>query len=200
MAETIGEFVAGLRELRVRDGATSYRVLEKRTGIPRATLHDALRGDRLPALEITLKIVRACGGEEAPWRERWCAAYHATTPEQPPAGTPEIMPATSWWKRRRLIIVVVAAGVLAVAGTMLVVHAVSAPRCTQVREYTVTQNGNMLDGDQNYIDEVKAGDVIRVRNLNTGNSPNRYSGTDLRTGKTGYVVIGKLHYTRSLCV
>lgn len=73
VAGGIAAFADDLRALRDLAGAPSYAELSRRTGVPRSTLYDALRGRRLPGLELTLATVRALGGDEAAWRRRWVA-------------------------------------------------------------------------------------------------------------------------------
>jgi tetratricopeptide (TPR) repeat protein len=59
----------------IRRGAgLSYRQLARVTGCPASTLNDALAGRRFPRLDTVLAIVRACGGDEGQWRERWLRA------------------------------------------------------------------------------------------------------------------------------
>jgi tetratricopeptide (TPR) repeat protein len=70
------EFVAHLRVLRVWAGNPSFEQLARSSGVPRSTLADALsrHRDRLPALDVVRRFVRACGvtGVDAlSWEERW---------------------------------------------------------------------------------------------------------------------------------
>lgn len=71
---------ADLDEWRLLVGLT-YRELARRSGCARSTLHDALTGRRFPRLDTVLAIVRACGGDDAAWPERWLAAYRSGTPD-----------------------------------------------------------------------------------------------------------------------
>lgn len=78
MAETsLARDLDGLR----RSCGLSYRELARRTGCPRSTLNDALRGRRFPRLSTVLAIVRACASDTSPdetqWRQRWVAAERA---------------------------------------------------------------------------------------------------------------------------
>ncbi|GAB3886200.1 hypothetical protein GCM10029964_050100 [Kibdelosporangium lantanae] len=88
--QTVSTFVADLRELRRRNGMPSYAELARRTGCPRSTLHDALRGNRLPALELTKAFVKACGEPDDVWEKRWVEAAaevdtgHPKPSDQPP--------------------------------------------------------------------------------------------------------------------
>ena len=66
-------FAADLESVRHSAGL-SLRELAKATGVPRSTLSDTLAGRRFPRLDTVLAIVRACGGDPDPWRQRWAAA------------------------------------------------------------------------------------------------------------------------------
>jgi tetratricopeptide (TPR) repeat protein/transcriptional regulator with XRE-family HTH domain len=67
---------AELDRLRTQAGL-SFRDLSKLTGHPVSTLHNALRGRVFPRLDTVLAIVRACGRDERPWRDRWAALARA---------------------------------------------------------------------------------------------------------------------------
>ncbi|MGI8666391.1 MAG: hypothetical protein ACR2N4_10220 [Jatrophihabitans sp.] len=67
----VAAFLNDLRDLRARNGAPSYATLARRTGLPRSTVYDGLRRDRLPTLDLTVALVRALGADETRWRERW---------------------------------------------------------------------------------------------------------------------------------
>ncbi|MCX5386826.1 tetratricopeptide repeat protein [Streptomyces sp. NBC_00083] len=75
-AQSVGDFIRELRALKVRAGQPSLQELQRRSGVARSTLSDALspRRRELPRLEVCLALVRACGAgaqEVARWRERW---------------------------------------------------------------------------------------------------------------------------------
>lgn len=65
-----GTLATELDRLRRRAGL-SFRDLSKLTGHPVSTLHNALTGRVFPRLDTVLSIVRACGQDDAPWRELW---------------------------------------------------------------------------------------------------------------------------------
>ncbi|RCH67640.1 transcriptional regulator, SARP family protein [Streptomyces sp. SDr-06] len=74
--QSVGDYIRDLRALKARAGQPSLQELQRRSGIARSTLSDALspRRRELPRLEVCLALVRACGvraQEEARWRERW---------------------------------------------------------------------------------------------------------------------------------
>jgi hypothetical protein len=83
--EDLETFAAALRDLRYRAGKPSYRELTNRTSFGRTVLSQALNGRAVPTWEVTRALVRALGGDEAEWRQRWArlAATTASTPTEP---------------------------------------------------------------------------------------------------------------------
>ncbi|WP_433269175.1 hypothetical protein ACQPZF_06215 [Actinosynnema sp. CS-041913] len=91
-AADAAEFVAAMRELRVRSGY-SFRQLERRSArvgevLPSSTLSSALTRSTLPREQIVTALVRACGGDEdtaAAWAlvraDLAAAAVEAAEPE-----------------------------------------------------------------------------------------------------------------------
>ncbi|RDI16545.1 nSTAND1 domain-containing NTPase [Lentzea flaviverrucosa] len=67
----LGQFAADLRKLRDKAGKPSYRALASRAHYSAATLSDAAGGKKLPSLAVTLAYVKACGGDEQEWEQRW---------------------------------------------------------------------------------------------------------------------------------
>lgn len=92
--DPIQALAAQLRALRRTAGAPSYSDLSHKTGFARSTLHDALSGSRLPNLELVLSIVRALGGDQDTWRQRWHDARArievraASSPDEDPTTHP----------------------------------------------------------------------------------------------------------------
>ncbi|MFC7220601.1 ATP-binding protein [Streptomyces polyrhachis] len=70
----MGEFIRGLRAVRLRAGEPSLGELGRRTSIPASTLSDALNTGRrrLPSLELVRALLHGCGAEpaELAWFER----------------------------------------------------------------------------------------------------------------------------------
>ena len=81
-------FAIGLRELRTSAGSPTYRVLARRAHYSAATLAEAAGGKSMPSLPVALAYVRACGGNEAEWEQRWrdTAAELAPHPAPGPGG------------------------------------------------------------------------------------------------------------------
>lgn len=167
-------FAAGLRELRRAAGEPTYQELARRTSYGRSTVHDALAGRRLPALDLTLAVVGALGGDVADWRERWVCARGALDPGPAdgiddagpsdggpagsgPSGRPPPPP-----RRRRVL---VAAAAVAVAALVTGAVAVAVHRrepvtgtatgstpststagrgCQSVPRYRISRDGNVL--------------------------------------------------------
>ena len=67
----LAAFAHDLRLLREKAGRPPYRTLAKRAGFSASTLSVAASASVLPSLDVTLAYVQACGGDPAPWRERW---------------------------------------------------------------------------------------------------------------------------------
>ncbi|WP_202818865.1 nSTAND1 domain-containing NTPase [Actinosynnema sp. ALI-1.44] len=80
------EFAADLRLLRTKAGTPSYREMGRAAHYSATTLSEAAGGRKLPSRAVTLAFVRACGGDEADWEQRWHAVAvelngkSATTP------------------------------------------------------------------------------------------------------------------------
>jgi WD40 repeat protein/energy-coupling factor transporter ATP-binding protein EcfA2 len=70
-AGVVQGFAADLRRLRRQAGSPGYRDLARVAHYSTTTLAQAARGDALPSLAVTMAYVRACGGDEAEWEERW---------------------------------------------------------------------------------------------------------------------------------
>jgi transcriptional regulator with XRE-family HTH domain len=62
----LSEFAIRLRELRDRADLT-YDQLARKTTFARGTIHEAMRGRRLPSRDVTRAIVTACGGNPRDW-------------------------------------------------------------------------------------------------------------------------------------
>jgi Helix-turn-helix domain len=111
----LAAFATQLRDLRRTAGNPSYRTLAQRSHFAASTLSTAAGGDRLPTLDVTLAYVRACGGEEEMWRERWLQVdglvnrRNEIPINQSTMGARTVMPGLLvavaailiWWRRRR---------------------------------------------------------------------------------------------------
>lgn len=91
----VSRFMLELRALRTENGAPSYAVLSRRTGLPRSTVYDALRRDRLPPLDTTLALVSALGGDPVRWRRRWAELRSELDAPAPSAPAPPTGPGRS---------------------------------------------------------------------------------------------------------
>ncbi|KJK52272.1 hypothetical protein UK23_03815 [Lentzea aerocolonigenes] len=64
-------FAGDLRRLRAEAGGPPYRELARKAHFSVTTLSEAAAGRKLPGLDVTLAYVRACGGDENTWSQRW---------------------------------------------------------------------------------------------------------------------------------
>lgn len=92
-AGALHDFAAGLRALRAGAGSPAYREMSRTARYSSSALSAAASGQGLPTWELTLAYVRACGGDEREWRERWQAAAAAVdgaalSPPPPPPADP----------------------------------------------------------------------------------------------------------------
>ncbi|MBL1110432.1 helix-turn-helix domain-containing protein [Streptomyces sp. 5-8] len=89
-AGPVQRFAQELRKLRQEAGGLTYRVMAQRVGYSVTTLSQAAAGQKVPSCEVTLAYVRACGGDENEWRERWrkTAAQAAAVPREGSAPPP----------------------------------------------------------------------------------------------------------------
>lgn len=88
-AGPVEQFAFDLRKLREKAGSPGYRELGKLSHYSASTLADAARGQRLPSLAVTLAFVRACGGDEETWEQRW-REIGESEPNQPEADSPYV--------------------------------------------------------------------------------------------------------------
>lgn len=70
-AGPLAQFAGDLRKLRQAAGGMPYREMTKSARYSATVLSEAACGKKLPTLEATLAYVRACGGDEDEWRDRW---------------------------------------------------------------------------------------------------------------------------------
>ncbi|WP_367128496.1 FG-GAP-like repeat-containing protein [Saccharothrix sp. HUAS TT1] len=89
-AGAVQHFAHDLRLLREKAGSPPYRSLARRAHYAPATLARAASGRELPSLAVALAYVRACGGDEREWEERWRAVAAETHPAS--AGEPRHEP------------------------------------------------------------------------------------------------------------
>lgn len=224
--EQVAAFGADLRKLRIEAGAPPFRTLARTTGYGRTTLNDALRRDRLPTLDVTLGLVRACRGDEAQWRARWVEVRRVLDASRLPlpngssdaadewqAAVPDPEPLGPKRRRRLLPLLLAACLVVAAAVTLAVFHGRSgAPgtkqddreirdHCERVREYRVTTSGNVLAGSGDVVGEIAAGDLFKAQRLNgLPHFTHRYYGIVVRTRVWGYVVPTKLDFVADTCL
>ncbi|MGW7411754.1 nSTAND1 domain-containing NTPase [Streptomyces sp. NPDC054863] len=64
-------FASELRKLRHEAGGMTYRQMARQVEVSVSTLSRAAGGEQLPSLPVALAYVRACGGDEKDWEQRW---------------------------------------------------------------------------------------------------------------------------------
>ncbi|QEW02128.1 helix-turn-helix domain-containing protein [Microbacterium lushaniae] len=69
-ADSVAQFVADLRKLRLAAGSPTLARLQHDTGISRTVLSEAFSGRHLPSTRTVDGIARACGGDPAAWIDR----------------------------------------------------------------------------------------------------------------------------------
>ncbi|MEV0681987.1 peptidoglycan-binding domain-containing protein [Actinosynnema sp. NPDC050436] len=120
-ATTAGDFMAGLRALRVWCGLT-YRQVEaaaRANGdvLPHSTVATALARKTLPREELVTMYVRACGADEQE-STRWLAARRRLAVDQAvPVARPRRMTSRVWRTAAGAVVVVVLSVALQAAGT-----------------------------------------------------------------------------------
>ncbi|WP_051854639.1 hypothetical protein [Streptomyces sp. NRRL B-1347] len=79
-------FAFALRALRKEAGGIPYRDMAPKAGFSAAMLSRAASGQKLPSLPLALAYVRACGGDEQEWEQRWhtAAGEQEAQPPDPP--------------------------------------------------------------------------------------------------------------------
>lgn len=88
-AGPVEKFAFDLRKLREKAGSPGYRELGRLSHYSASTLADAARGQRLPSLAVSLAFVRACGGDEEMWEQRWREIGEAD-PRHPEGDSPYV--------------------------------------------------------------------------------------------------------------
>nr|WP_296073283.1 helix-turn-helix domain-containing protein [uncultured Actinoplanes sp.] len=114
-AGPIAQFAVALRALRAAAGNPTYRRMAERVPVSPSALAAAADGRRLPTWEVTREYVRACGGREDEWRERWHAVREAT-----PGAARSVAEPAKRHRRRRGWRAGLAAGALAAAAVVAV--------------------------------------------------------------------------------
>lgn len=116
------DFARQLRDLRRAAGNPGYRELAREARCSPSTVAAACAGEALPSQEVTLALVRACGADQAQWREVWREARTRMDAAENSAGASAPAP-RSWYVRHRVwlasglaLIVIAAVVVIATVG------------------------------------------------------------------------------------
>jgi len=134
-AQWIAEFSAELRRMHEQAGKPSLRQMAIKVPYSHTALSHALRGvgGRLPSLELTMALVRACGSDEQAWRDRWHHEHARiaapATSRDPDLGATDAVPSDvdvqppPRWSRRPLLLCAVGVSVaLVIGGVVLAVN------------------------------------------------------------------------------
>ncbi|MEI5102785.1 DNA-binding protein [Streptomyces sp. PmtG] len=84
-AGPVQRFAFALRALRQEAGGIPYRDMALKAGFSAAMLSRAASGQKLPSLPLALAYVRACGGDEQEWQQRWHTAAGEQAAQPPDA-------------------------------------------------------------------------------------------------------------------
>ncbi|MGO2745662.1 helix-turn-helix domain-containing protein [Microbacterium sp.] len=68
--DTVAQFAADLRALRLGVNSPTLRRLEHDTGISKSVLSEAFNGRHLPSLRTTARIAQACNADPGAWVQR----------------------------------------------------------------------------------------------------------------------------------
>ena len=90
-SDSVASFGRDLRTL-LQDASLSFRALELKAHYSRTTLSQAANGRTLPSLPVTRAYVRACGGDEREWDQRW----HRLKVEQRQVEAGSVIAAPAW--------------------------------------------------------------------------------------------------------
>jgi hypothetical protein len=103
--DSIAEFAAALRALRLDAESPTLTKLQHDTGISRSVLSEAFAGKRLPSARTVDRIVRALDGDSAEWvRRRDGLAATLTEPESTVNDSAPARTAPSAWPRRTALL------------------------------------------------------------------------------------------------
>lgn len=84
----VGEFAQYLRDLLIQAGKPDYAQMRRATRYGRSALSAAFAGKKLPAWELTARLVGFLDGDVDDARERWAAAKRAQLEPGEPARRP----------------------------------------------------------------------------------------------------------------
>jgi hypothetical protein len=85
--ESLEQFAASLRQLRLEADSPTLERLHRETGVSRTVLSEAFSGKKLPSARTVDRIAVACGGDARDWvsRRDRLARHHSAPPAPPTA-------------------------------------------------------------------------------------------------------------------
>jgi len=143
----VAEFSADLRQMWEQAGKPSSRQMSRKAGYSHTALLGALSGSggRLPSRDLTLGLVRACGGDEQDWLARWQKAHARITADREVVKisvaaheSPEVHPGPSWQVRWRI-------GAASIAPVIIVIIGVAVTQSTSGSQISSTDQSTAGD-------------------------------------------------------
>ncbi|MFI6095161.1 hypothetical protein ACIA8G_06410 [Lentzea sp. NPDC051213] len=194
-AGPVEQFAFDLRKLREKAGSPGYRDLGKLSHYSASTLADAARGQRLPSLAVTLAFVRACGGDEEQWEQRWREISETDT-ELPAGDSPYVglkafteQDADRFFGRERLVGKLL--GKLEHHDTVLVIGASGSGKSSLLRAGLLARKDGELITPGTHTDVPQTGGLLVVDQFEEIFAlPDRDRFIDDLTGREGQTVIG----------
>ena len=121
--DSLEQFAADLRKLRIAAGTPTYELLSGQTGVSKSVLAAALSGKSVPSTRTVAALIREFGADMDVWLERRDLLAGGRRSVDPTLEVSE--PRTVWWRRRSTVIAslggFVAGAATATLVTMLVV-------------------------------------------------------------------------------
>ncbi|MCK9915411.1 MULTISPECIES: helix-turn-helix domain-containing protein [Microbacterium] len=115
--DSLEEFAAGLRQLRLEADSPTLERLHRETGVSRTVLSEAFNGRKLPSARTVDRIAVACGGDARAWATR---RDRLAQRDAPPPAARTIRPAPVTVARRVALVWAAAAFVLGAVVTAAV--------------------------------------------------------------------------------
>jgi len=135
-AQSIAEFAAGLRALRLEAESPTLARLQHDAGISRTVLSDAFAGKNLPSARTVDRIVRALGGDGAEWvrrRDALAASLEGETASEAPDAAEAASSPAPTMRRRTAALTAIGAFVVGVLVAGGVSWFLSSAAVTQAR-------------------------------------------------------------------
>ncbi|WP_282858045.1 helix-turn-helix domain-containing protein, partial [Pseudoclavibacter helvolus] len=100
--DTLEQFAADLRRLRIAAGTPTYELLSSQTGVSKSVLAAALSGKSVPSARTVAALVRAFGADMDVWLERRDGLAGGQRQADSTGEASE--PSAAWWRRRSTVV------------------------------------------------------------------------------------------------